>query len=142
MIHSVLIAVVDFTSAVRRHNSQSASSGHTKLLVAVVAAIAVFWIALYYWDRRRKQRKHQVDSSDSLFVELCDSHRFGRSERAVLTQAARTNGVEEPALLFVDPALFQRTLKTVATDPGQSQAMAEQMFGKTSATATDGVTTA
>lgn len=142
MIHPALTAAVNFVRAVRKHNTHSGSSGHGWFIFAAIVVIGLFWIGLYYWDRLRKQGKRQTDSSGSLFAELCTAHQLSRSERAILTQAARANRVEEPALLFVDPALSEQTLNTVATDPGQSQALAKQLFGGTPAETPADVTTA
>jgi len=128
MIYPALTAAANFVDAVRRHNT-SGSGGRGWLVFVAVAVIGLFCVGLYFWDRMRKQQNRRGGISGSLFAELCAAHQLGRSERAILTQAAQTSRVEDPALLFIDPVLFEKTLKTVATDPGQSRMLARQLFG-------------
>lgn len=53
-----------------------------------------------------KERAAVCLNPGALFRALCRAHQLGRFDRSLLKQLARAHQLEQPALLFVEPARF------------------------------------
>ena len=74
------------------------------LLTAVTALILLLTYALNIQERRRN-----YSSPLRLFLELCKAHDLQWSERWLLWRVARSQGLRDPALLFIEPERFSPT---------------------------------
>lgn len=77
--------------------------------LAVVGALATV-ISLGYWLLRRWRltRARRLENSPAhLLQELCIRHGLGRSGHRLLAELAREQGLEHPAVLMVDPRLWE-----------------------------------
>lgn len=129
MINFWLLAAADLGSAFRAHSKRSGSLDNNWYLVAAVVAIAVFWTGLYYWDRHRKQNKHQGKLHNSLFLELCEAHGLNRAEQGVLKMAAASAESADQAALFVDPSLLRGKAASDEVDSKEYGELAGKLFG-------------
>ncbi len=102
---TILIAQSDarlesFSGGFRRNRDQFDSSD----LVFVIAGLAVAF-ALLWLMARSSERRANSNSSIGLFWTLAKAHNIPWADRWLLWRIARSKGVVEPALLFLDPRL-------------------------------------
>lgn len=97
--------------------------------VAVAAGIGAAWYVLTKWNIFRTKEGVDTSSPKGLFAELASAHKLDRVEKGLLTEAAATQGLADPALLFVDA----RHLKTLAGSRNEKSAdytaLARKLFG-------------
>jgi hypothetical protein len=77
--------------------------------VAVIAAVAagitlLIWIAKSWADSRQRQN---ANSPLRLFRDLCSVHQLDHRQRRLLSRMAKQLRLEQPATLFIEPALWQ-----------------------------------
>ena len=72
-------------------------------IIAVVATaiVLMIWFVMLLLRYRARQTTH---SPWQLFNELCAAHRMTQSERSLLRQLAKSLRLDQPAVLFVEPA--------------------------------------
>ncbi len=75
------------------------------VLAALFGSLA---IVSRYLNRQDKRRLY--NNPRALFIALCRAHELGRMDCRLLRQLAKANDVEQPALLFLDPELFEAAL--------------------------------
>jgi hypothetical protein len=78
--------------------------------VGVVAAgaltiILCAWLVMRWLARRQRQIRH---SPWSLFKDLATAHGLNHRERLLLTRLARHFRLEQPAVIFVEPAWWEQ----------------------------------
>lgn len=76
------------------------------LTVGLIAAVATgivlaIWLVMM-WLRYREQRT--AHSPWQLFYDLCAAHRLSHAERSLARQLARDLRLDQPGMLFVEPA--------------------------------------
>lgn len=87
----------------RGDNSSATSVDYvTWTFVATAVLVGLWWLA----KRQDPARPRIVNSPKRLFRELCDAHDLPRSERRRLAALAERRGMDNPALLFVEPSSF------------------------------------
>jgi hypothetical protein len=77
--------------------------------VAIIAAgavviVAIAWLVLRLVAKRERGAAH---SPWCLFRELCKAHRLSSRERQLLIRLAKQERLEQPAMLFIEPAIWQ-----------------------------------
>jgi hypothetical protein len=104
----VLIAAAEKTGATGERAAADASGFEWQGLAVVGALAAV--ISLGYWllRRWRMTRARRLENSPAhLLKELCNRHGLGRTAQRILAELAREQGLEHPAVLMVDPRLWE-----------------------------------
>jgi hypothetical protein len=74
------------------------------LIISVAVIVTGAWLAARWWARRSKQT---VDCSHRLLKELCSKHRLGPRQRRLIAQLASELQLDQPAMIFVDPRLWE-----------------------------------
>ncbi len=102
---TILIAQSDarletFSGGFRRNRAQFDSSDLVFVVAGFAVAFAVLWLMA-----RSSERRVNSNSSFGLFWTLAKAHDIPWADRWLLWRIARTKGVAEPALLFLDPRL-------------------------------------
>ncbi len=72
----------------------------------LIAVALLFLLALGVGFLVTHYRRHSLHSPKRLFLSLCRAHRLGWKQTWLLWQLARAQGLENAALLFVDPDRF------------------------------------
>jgi hypothetical protein len=92
-----------------RFDHEGPGAGMNQFLAGAAAFILLVVIALL-WRRmtQRPAKTFACDSRPRMFRELCAAHRLGRSDRKLLKRIAAARGLTNPALLFVEPAHWDR----------------------------------
>lgn len=129
MLRWCLLANADLGRAFTRYSKRSSSWSENWYLIVAVLGIALFWIALYFWDRYRKQIIYSDDSEKALFLELCRAHQLSRAECTILLRAVRAKSLQQPALLFVDPTLLLQLAFSNSTDAASYSQLSKRLFG-------------
>jgi hypothetical protein len=107
-----------------------ASLAQNWYLAFAILGTALFWVGLHYWNRYRDQLVWPTQKPQPLFLELCETHRLSRPQRALLLKAAETNGLRHSAAIFVDPQFLGRLASAAGPEQGTYQELLEQLFGK------------
>ena len=68
---------------------------------------AVLFVLLLRWLYRVQQARIYSNEPRHLFIDLCRAHRLRRRERRLLRELATASHLEQPALVFVRPDLFE-----------------------------------
>ncbi len=77
--------------------------------VGVVVLPAIISLTVGVFLVGRKLHRERPARIQSLFSELCQTHEMNADERRTLTRLASRRGLAEPAVLFIDPRLFQES---------------------------------
>jgi hypothetical protein len=90
-------------------NAAEEGSGIQWLAFAAVGLLAAVFMLGYWLSRRWRQARAQqlLNSPPHMLVELCARHGIGRSDQRLLAGLACEQRLEHPALLFVDPRLWE-----------------------------------
>jgi hypothetical protein len=126
-MHWVILANVG--EALSRYMRQSTSTQRGGIWGFALLAVILFWVGIYVWDERSKRVKIPEEKSESLFQQLCKTHRLNQQQRTKLLTAAKQCELAEPAVVFVDPKVLSQL---AGDDSGESRAYAElgqQLFG-------------
>lgn len=75
------------------------------IIAASAAGIVLILWCVKTWLRYRQQRT--THSPWLLFQDLCTAHELSYAERAMAKQLARDLRLEQPGLLFVEPAFWE-----------------------------------
>lgn len=129
MLRWCLLANADLGRAFTRYSKRSSSWSENWYLIVAVLGIALFWIALYFWDRYRKQIIYSDDSEKALFLELCRAHKLNRAERKILLKAVQAKSLQQPAILFVDPTVLLQLAFSNSTDSASYTQLSKRLFG-------------
>jgi hypothetical protein len=76
------------------------------ILILAAAALAVIGVWLVFRWRARRTAEN-VDCPRRLLKELCVRHGLGYRQRRLVAGLAQERQLEQPALLFVDPRLWE-----------------------------------
>ena len=102
-----LLARVNFFESINRHSQQSSQIDLADLWLAVAAfgglALLLLVLAKLF---PAKEKARAINSPLRLFWSLCRAHRLRLSQRWLLWRIAREYELKDPALLFVEPELF------------------------------------
>lgn len=123
-----LLARADF-SEISQHARDSGSGSTGNFIIGAIIAIVVFWAALHYWSRLRKQYLHNSNDPKSLYLELCRVHRLNRAERGLLLRAIEMQKPAQPGLLFVDPEPLGAMQRSSSPDAEAFAALSDKLFG-------------
>jgi hypothetical protein len=100
------------------------------LLLAAAAGVVLAIVGFYLWNTYRKPRESREKASpEDLLAELCNAHKLSRPEQSLITNLARSFGLAQPALLFVDPWPFDRAAETADLEAPRYRALREKLFG-------------
>ena len=103
-----LFAAVEKAGDASDKGSADAGSFEWQGLVVVGVLAAVISLAYWFSRRWRQARAQQLLSSPAhLLVELCNRHGLGRPAQNLLAGLAREQRLQHPALLFIDPRLWE-----------------------------------
>jgi hypothetical protein len=85
------------------------SSGIEWLAFAIVGLMAMAITLGYWFSRRWRQARalQLLNSPPHLLQELCVRHGLGRADQRLLAGLAREQKLDHPALLFVEPRLWE-----------------------------------
>jgi hypothetical protein len=106
-------------------------AGLNQFAILMIALAAVVMIALVRSHfARRDQREFTSNNSARLFKELCRAHGFDYASRRLLKRLAAAHGVEQPAVLFVEPAYFDTNKLPASVKPfaGKLQQLRNALF--------------
>jgi len=100
------------------------------LLATGVATVALLTAGLYLWNTlRRPSRGKDEATAESLFAELCKSHRLIESERQLITQVVRAYDLSQPCAIFIDPATLDRAAAAADVDSPRYAHLRQKLFG-------------
>src|SRR5688500_599844 len=74
------------------------------IIGAAATIIALAWVMMRFLRARQKKISH---CPWRLFKDLCAAHRLNYRERQLLTQLAHQHRLQQPAMLFVEPAWWE-----------------------------------
>jgi hypothetical protein len=106
---------------------RSGSMREIGMLLAVILAVALVWAALSLWEwlrRRSVGEDPAVVPTTSLFEQLCRAHGLTGDEERRLRDVAGEQGIDQPAVLFVDPRPFDHSPARSALEP-----LRQKLFG-------------
>ena len=94
---------------------------------AAVTIIGLAWLAMRFLRSRQKKISH---CPWRLFKDLCAAHELNYRDRQLLTQLARQHRLQQPAVLFVEPAWWDTDRLGAAWQRslGEVQALQERLF--------------
>ncbi len=118
MFEQSIIAATNLSETVKamnRYSRKSSSVMDNWPILVAIAAIALFWAVLHFWDKYRKSRVSELTTPQSLFEELCDLHKLGKADRTLLEKVVTAQNLDQPAAVFVDPGV----LATAASSGGE-----------------------
>jgi hypothetical protein len=124
-----LLADADALLAGSRYLQRSSSPTEYALIVVALAAIALFWTALIYWDRIRARFARRPPDPKSLFLELCHAHGLDAAERGLLWHAAELSGLQQPAYVFVDPRILSGLSASAGPHASEFGQLSHYLFG-------------
>ena len=84
-------------------------------LIIFMAVLTVLALLTFISHWRQRQRK--IFSPRKLFFEICRAHRLKWSERRLLWRLARSQKLEDPAVIFLTPECFDIARLTVDIRP-------------------------
>ncbi len=129
MFHWFLLSAADLGKAFTNYSKRSSSLSDNWFIFAAFAAIAVFWVVLFYWDKYRQKLVRRGQNPKTLFVELCRAHSLNRVERSLLSRIAEAKQLSMPSLLFVDPHILQNVAANTRSNSKEIRLLAKKMFG-------------
>lgn len=100
------------------------------LLATGVATVALLTAGIYLWNTlRRPGRRKEEATAESLFAELCKSHRLIESDRQLIGQVVRAYNVSQPCAIFIDPATLDRAAAAADVDAPRYANLRQKLFG-------------
>ncbi|QDT93833.1 hypothetical protein [Gimesia algae] len=100
------------------------------LLISGTIVIGVVWLVLYLWENLQLQRKANTDTPQGLFYDLCKTHRLNRADINYLLRASTTHCQEQPAMVFIDPAILHACTSQAGADARYYELLEERLFRK------------
>lgn len=117
--------------------SKSFTQRHSQLSIAELALgvlvfasfVALLILLFKFFSPPEKPRG--VNSPLRLFWDLCKAHELKLSQRWLLWKISREHELKDPALLFVEPELFDPDMigKTFAEKTDEIESLHERLFG-------------
>ncbi|MCA9006224.1 MAG: hypothetical protein KDA70_13210 [Planctomycetaceae bacterium] len=98
------------------------------LLISATIVIGTVWLILYLWENMQLQRKANSDTPQGLFYDLCKTHRLSRTDINYLLKASETHCQEQPAMVFLDPAIINSYINQAGTDARYYELLEERLF--------------
>jgi hypothetical protein len=104
---------------------------HHLLIVVGLIALALLIGIVWRIFQRRAALTFSTNSSKKLFRELCAAHKLKLGSRRLLRRLAEARGVTSPAMLFVEPELFdsQSLPPELRRSAPEIRLLSEQLFG-------------
>ncbi|WP_417380271.1 hypothetical protein [Gimesia sp.] len=100
------------------------------LLISASIVIGVVWLTLYLWENLQLQRKANSDTPQGLFYDLCKTHRLNRADINYLLKASDAHCHEQPAMIFIDPAILHSCSRQTDVDARYYELLEERLFQK------------
>jgi hypothetical protein len=116
-------------AAAARYSAKSSTIGNHWYLVCAIAGIAVFWVALHYWNRYRDKLVLPGRRLPPLFLELCEAHQLSRAERTLLLKAVESSRLTHAAAVFVDERILRRLIDAGGADGPPCAELLAKLFG-------------
>lgn len=100
------------------------------LPVAIALAVVAIGIGLVVTLRKRNDMSQKCDDPKKLFRELCLAHQLDRSSHKLLWKLAEACHLDQPAEVFLKPALFQaeKLPPQLCREAASLQALRERLF--------------
>ena len=103
----VLLGRANVFESLKRHSQESGKMDITDLWLALAAfgglAVLLFVLSMIFPS---KEKRRPINGPLRLFWALCRAHRLKLSQRWLLWRIAHEHELRDPALLFVEPELF------------------------------------
>ena len=108
-IPNSLLAEIEFFRSFAEYTGRSFRLEQDWYYLVAFAAIIVFWVVMFQWDKRRSpvQGPVRYSSASTVFLELCEAHELSKQEKRLLASAVTSQQVSSPGILFVDPSHLQ-----------------------------------
>ena len=100
--------------------------------VAAVIVVVLLWAAFRFSQGKERRA---LNNSQALFRELCRAHGLNARGTRLLAELARSHGLVNPALLFVEPERFEPAYVGAKFESRSSEveALAVRLFGQNAA---------
>lgn len=125
-----LLAIPELGRSFREYADRSNSFSDNWVLFMAAVAIAVLYLAFYFWDKTNRGTASPRETGDALFRELCRFHELERSERALLERVAEYQHLKQPAVVFVDPRTLGRQAELSPSEADSCRNLVRRLFGR------------
>ncbi len=103
-----MLILAELGREVSGYMRRSGSASQNWYLILAILGFVLFWSLIALWDRyRSRYQEFLLSRPKMLFQELCDAHQLSRGDKTLLLNAANSHQLEQPATVFVDPAILQ-----------------------------------
>lgn len=131
MIETLLSAADGIVKAMSRNFQPSNGLIDDWFLPAAAVAILLMWMALSFGDQcRQRFESRRQKLPKSLLQELCQAHCLTRAERALLSRVAQDQGLDQPAVVFVDPSVLGGVVVSAGPDAETFETLFNKLFGR------------
>jgi len=98
------------------------------LLISATIVIGTVWLSLYLWENLQIKRKASAETPLGLFYDLCKTHRLSRTDINYLLKVVDEHAQEQPALVFIDPAILHTYANDGGTDSRYFEMLTKKLF--------------